>query len=159
LHHPLDEQLLGSNPGPTDEAIRRWILRNCWILASVELPVETFIHEAGVNILTSLLFLKKKTGDEMQREAIAGGQPDYPVFMAVAEKVGIDRRGNTVYKRRPDGEVILEYAQDTERIRVRGQDLTHQVHRLVRVVDNDLPEIAKAYRAFREQYPEPGVKR
>ena len=27
-----------SNPGPTDEAIRRWILRNCWVLASVELP-------------------------------------------------------------------------------------------------------------------------
>lgn len=148
-----------SNPGPTDEAIRRWILRNCWVLASIELPVETFIHEAGVNILTSLLFLKKKTGDEMQREAIAGAQPDYPVFMAVAEKVGIDRRGNTVYKRRPDGEVILEYAQDTERIRVSGQDLTHQVNRLVRVVDNDLPEIAKAYWAFREKYPEPGVRR
>ena len=32
-----------SNPGPTDEAIRRWILENCWVLASVELPVETFI--------------------------------------------------------------------------------------------------------------------
>ena len=27
-----------SNPGPTDEAIRRWILENCWVLASVELP-------------------------------------------------------------------------------------------------------------------------
>ena len=30
-----------------DEAIRRWILRNCWVLASVELPVETFIHDAA----------------------------------------------------------------------------------------------------------------
>ena len=49
-----------SNPGPTDEAIRRWILRNCWVLASVELPVETFIHDAGVNILTSLLFLEEE---------------------------------------------------------------------------------------------------
>lgn len=46
-------------PGPADEGIRAWILRNCWVLGSVELPVETFIHEAGVNILTSLLFLKK----------------------------------------------------------------------------------------------------
>ena len=42
-----------SNPGPTDEAIRRWILENCWVLASVELPVETFIHDASVNILTT----------------------------------------------------------------------------------------------------------
>jgi type I restriction enzyme M protein len=148
-----------SNPGPTDEAIRRWILRNCWVLASVELPVETFIHEAGVNILTSLLFLKKKTDDEMQREAIAGAQPDYPVFMAVAEKVGIDRRGNLVYKRRPDGEVILQRQNEIEQIRVRGMDLTTQIRRLVRVVDDDLPEIAKAYKAFREKYPEPGVTR
>ncbi|NEE16755.1 N-6 DNA methylase, partial [Streptomyces sp. SID7499] len=30
-----------SNPGPTDEAIRRYILERCWVLASVELPVET----------------------------------------------------------------------------------------------------------------------
>ena len=86
-----------SNPGPTDEAIRRWILRNCWVLASVELPVEAFT-QAGVNILTSLLFLKKKTSDEMEREAMAEAigksLPDYPVFMAVAEKVGKDRRGN-----------------------------------------------------------------
>jgi type I restriction enzyme M protein len=148
-----------SNPGPTDEAIRRWILRNCWVLASVELPVEAFIHEAGVNILTSLLFLKKKTGDEMQREAIAGAQPDYPVFMAVAEKVGIDRRGNPVYQRRPDGEPILEVQKETEQIRVEGVDLTSQVQRLGRVFDNDLPEIAKAYKAFREKYPEPGVTR
>ena len=97
-----------SNPGPTDEGIRGWILRNCWVLASVELPVETFIHEAGVNILTSLLFLKKKTDKEIEAEVISRRQPDYPVFMAVAEKVGIDRRGNPVYKRRPDGEIILE---------------------------------------------------
>ena len=102
-----------SNPGPIDEGIRTWILENCWVLASVELPVEAFIHEAGVNILTSLLFLKKKTDKEIEAEVISGRQPDYPVFMAVAEKVGIDRRGNPVYKRRPDGEVILEPHVDT----------------------------------------------
>ena len=92
-------------------------------------------------------------------EAIGKSLPDYPVFMAVAEKVGKDRRGNTVYKRRPDGEVVLELQQETERMRVRGQDYTSQVNRLVKVVDNDLPEIARAYRTFREQHPEPGVQR
>ncbi len=148
-----------SNPGPADEAIRRWILENCWVLASVELPVETFIHEAGVNILTSLLFLKKKTGQEKAAEAMAGRQPDYPVFMAVAEKVGIDRRGNPVYKRRADGEIVLEDQQEKERIHIRGHDQTTILHRKVKAVDNDLPEIAKAYKAFREKYPEPGVKR
>jgi type I restriction enzyme M protein len=148
-----------SNPGPTDEGIRSWILDNCWVLASVELPVEAFIHPAGVNILTSLLFLKKKTAEEMRAAAIDGRQPDYPVFMAVAEKVGIDRRGNPVYKRRPDGEVILEPHEDRRRIEVRGQERTVTVTRMVKAIDNDLPEIAKAYRKFRAKYPEPGLRR
>jgi type I restriction enzyme M protein len=148
-----------SNPGPADEAIRRWMLGNCWVLASVELPVEAFIHEAGVNILTSLLFLKKKTDREKAAEAMAGRQPDYPVFMAVAEKVGIDRRGNPVYKRRPDGEIILEEQKETERLRIGGLDYTTVVHRKIKAIDNDLPEIARAYKAFREKYPEPGEQR
>lgn len=148
-----------SNPGPTDEAIRTWILENCWVLGSVELPVETFIHEAGVNILTSLLFLKKKTDEEIRAAAIAGRQPDYPVFMAVAEKVGIDRRGNEVYKRRPDGEIILELQEEKQIIQVRGHERSVVVTRRVKAIDNDLPEIAKAYNAFREKYPEPGLKR
>ncbi len=46
----LPDGILG-NPG--DEPIRQWILENCWVLASIDLPVETFIVEANVNILTS----------------------------------------------------------------------------------------------------------
>lgn len=145
-----------SNPGPSDEAIRRWILDNCWVLASIELPVETFVVEANVNILTSLLFLKKKT----ERERIAadlGQQQDYPVFMAVAEKVGFDRRGNPIYKRRPDGEAILELQAEPERIRRNGSETTRTLMRKRKVVDNDLPVIAEAYWRFRDQYPEPGT--
>jgi len=140
-----------SNPGPADEAIRTWILENCWVLGSV--------HEAGVNILTSLLFLKKKTDEEIRAAAIAGRQPDYPVFMAVAEKVGIDRRGNPVYERRPDGEVILEPHVDKSTIAVHGRERNVAVTRMVKAIDNDLPEIAKAYKAFRVKYPEPGLDR
>ena len=62
----LPDGILG-NPG--DEYIRWWILRHSWVLASVDLPVEVFIVEANVNILTSLLFLKKKTG---RREGVSG---------------------------------------------------------------------------------------
>lgn len=147
-----------SNPGPSDEAIRRWILDNCWVLASVELPVETFIVDANVNILTSLLFLKRKTEQE-RLAADLGQRPDYPVFMAVAEKVGFDRRGNPVYKRRPDGEVIVEPQVETENVRRNGVETVRQLVRKRKVIDNDLPEIAKAYRRFRERYPEPGATR
>lgn len=112
----LPDGILG-NPG--DEYIRWWIMRYCWVLGSVDLPVESFIVEANVNILTSLLFLKKKTTQEI--EAIdLNDEPEYPVFMAVAEKVGFDRRGNTLYKRRPDGEEIVQEVEEKETIRVGG---------------------------------------
>ena len=145
-----------SNPGPTDEAIRKWILDNCWVLASIELPVETFIVEANVNILTSLLFLKKKTDHDKMVEMMDESAKDYPVFMAVAEKVGVDRRGNPVYKRHPDGEIVLETVHKREMVRLGGKEVERTLVRKQKVIDNDLPEIAAAYERFRDKYPEPG---
>jgi type I restriction enzyme M protein len=147
-----------SNPGPVDHAIRRWVLDHCWVLASVELPVETFVVEANVNILTSLLFLKRKTEQERQAAAL-GQEPDYPVFMAVAEKVGFDRRGNPVFKRRPDGTAILERVTVRMSVRRNGQEVIRHDVRTQEVVDDDLPEISAAYRRFRARHPEPGIRR
>lgn len=149
----LPDGILG-NPG--DEYIRRWILRHCWVLASVDLPVETFIVEANVNILTSLLFLKKKTREQIQAEDL-GRTVDYPVFMAVAEKVGFDRRGVPLYERTPDGEEILKDDVETERIRVGGKVVVRTLHRKKKILDDDLPKIAEAYREFRRKHPEPGA--
>jgi len=148
----LPDGILG-NPG--DEHIRRWILRHCWVLASVDLPVETFIVEANVNILTSLLFLKKKTREQIQAEDL-GRTFDYPVFMAVAEKVGFDRRGVPLYERTPDGEEILRDDVETERIRIAGKVVVRTLHRKKKILDDDLPKIAEAYREFRQRNPEPG---
>jgi type I restriction enzyme M protein len=150
----LPDGILG-NPG--DEPIRRWILQHCWVLASVDLPVETFIVEANVNILTSLLFLKKKTKEERLAESMK--KPvDYPIFMAVAEKVGFDRRGNTLYERSPDGEIILEEQEEIERRRIDGENVRRTLKRKVPKVANDLPKIAAAYWEFRKKFPEPGLK-
>jgi type I restriction enzyme M protein len=148
----LPDGILG-NPG--DEYIRWWILRNSWVLASVDLPVETFIAEANVNILTSLLFLKRKTDDEVRGEDL-GGAIDYPVFMAVAEKVGVDRRGATVYKRSPDGEEIIQEVDESERIRVGGHNVVRTLRRKVKIVDDDLPVIAEKYADFRASNQIPG---
>ena len=149
----LPDGILG-NPG--DEYIRRWILRHTWVLASVDLPVEVFIVEANVNILTSLLFLKKKPQSVIQAEDL-GRRKDYPVFMAVAERVGFDRRGNTLYKRSPDGEEILEDHEDIERIRTNGHFVIRKLRRKKKVVDDDLPLIAAAYLEFRKKHKEPGA--
>lgn len=148
----LPDGILG-NPG--DEFIRYWILRHCWVLASIDLPVESFIVEANVNILTSLLFLKRKPEEVIQAEDL-GQKQDYPVFMAVAEKVGFDRRGNTLYKRHPDGEEILVDVTVEEKVRRGGKLETRILHRKERIIDDELPEIAKAYAEFRAKNPEPG---
>lgn len=149
----LPDGILGN---PAAEYIRWWILRYTWVLASIDLPVEVFIVEANVNILTSVLVLKRKTEDEMRAEEL-GGPVDYPVFMAVAEKVGFDRRGNTIYKRAPDGTDIVTVKEIEERIRVSGRVIERTLRRPTKEVDDDLPVIAEKYREFRQRYREPGT--
>jgi type I restriction enzyme M protein len=149
----LPDGILG-NPG--DEYIRWWILRHCWVLASVDLPVEVFIVEANVNILTSLLFLKRKTQEEIQAEDL-GADKKYQVFMAVAERVGFDRRGNTVYKRSPDGQDLVGEVIETERIRVGGAEVSRTLRRMQKIVDDDLPQIGREYSIFRTKHTEPGA--
>lgn len=149
----LPNGILG-NPG--DEYIRRWILRNCWVLACVEVPVEAFIVEANVGILTSLLFLKKKTETEMDAEA-QGHVKEYPIFMAVAEKAGVDRRGNPLHKRNPDGTEKMVTRIYEERVKTNGNYETRQRKIIEPEIDDDFPAIGDAYEAFRAKNPEPGA--
>jgi type I restriction enzyme M protein len=148
----LPNGILG-NPG--DEYIRRWILRHCWMLACVEIPVEAFIVEANVGILTSLLFLKKKTEEEMDAEA-QGHVREYPIFMAVAEKAGVDRRGNSLYKRNLDGteKLVTKLVQET--VKLNGSVVTRQRKIVGPELDDDFPAIGDAYEEFRKKNAEPG---
>ena len=143
----LPDGVLGN---PSDEYVRWWIMREAQVFASVDLPVEAFIAEANVNILTSLLFLRRKSDEEKHTETLNGAE-EYPVFMAVAEKVGFDRRGNKLYKRAPDGEEIVEPRQYTENIRIGGRFVTRNLTRNEKIEDNDLPVIAENYREFRKE--------
>jgi type I restriction enzyme M protein len=78
--------------------------------------------------------------------------------MAVAENVGYDRRGHTLYKRSPDGEEILEETEESlERIRIGGKSVTRTLRRKRKVVNDDLPKIAEAYWEFRKEQAEPGL--
>ena len=140
----LPDGVLGN---PAAEFVRWWIMRETQVLASVDLPVEAFIAEANVNILTSLLFVSRKCQQEKHREAL-GGVEEYPVFMAVANKVGFDRRGNKLYKRTPNGEEIVQPRQHSERIRIGGRIVERTLTRSEKIEDNDLPVIAQKYREF-----------
>ena len=87
-----------SNPGLT--WIRKWILRKAYVIASIDLPTETFEPHTGTQ--TSVLILRKKYPHEIELEK------NYEIFMAIPEKVGHDRRGNPLYKMTPDGKVVLD---------------------------------------------------
>ncbi|MDE6130052.1 MAG: SAM-dependent methyltransferase, partial [Muribaculaceae bacterium] len=74
----LPDSILGN---PNMETVRKWILENFKLLASVDLPVETFLPQVGVQ--ASLLFLQKKTAKE---RLVSIEKEDYDVFMAIVNK-------------------------------------------------------------------------
>jgi type I restriction enzyme M protein len=142
-----------SNAG--DEYIRWWILYQCQVVASVDLPMETFIPEADVNIMTSVLFLRRRSQTE-QLAIAQGANPEELVFMAVAEKVGYDRRGTMLYCRAPDGEEIVTQSRRTESVRIGTRVVTRELVRWEKEVDDDLPRIVRAFREFQSgQLTEP----
>jgi type I restriction enzyme M protein len=71
--------------------------------------------------------------------------------------VGFDRRGAPLFKRTPDGEEILVDSVESERVRIGGKVIVRTLHRKKKLVDDDLPLIAEAYREFRKTNPEPGA--
>jgi type I restriction enzyme M protein len=67
--------------------IRNLIMQQARIVSVVDVPKETFMPHTPTK--TSLLFIKKLNDGEKLEE-------DYPIFMAVCEKCGHDRRGNVL---------------------------------------------------------------
>jgi len=108
-----------SNPGL--KWIREWILQKAYIIASIDLPVETFEPHTGTQ--TSILILKKKTPEQQKL------QEDYEIFMAIPEKVGHDRRGNPIYKTTPEGEIELDKNGNP-------------------IIEDHLPAVAKAFKEW-----------
>jgi len=139
----LPDGILGN---PDAEYIRYWILKHCQVLASVDLPVEAFLPQVGVQ--ASLLFLRRKSQAEIDAEAI-GQVEDYPVFMAIAETVGHDRRGNDIYVRDPDGaETAFTETRDEVRRLPSGRLVIKSITAQEKRVDDDLPRIAEAYQEY-----------
>lgn len=85
--------------------IRHWLLQNCKLIASVDMHVDTFQPMVGVQ--TSILILEKlekpPSAPNLNFKSL-----DYEVFMAIIEKVGHDKRGQTLYKRDELGRELLQ---------------------------------------------------
>lgn len=129
----LPDALLGS---PGTGYIREWLIKNTKIIASIDLHEDTFQPRNGTQ--TSVLILQKKTPDEIALEKSSGLMADYNIYMAIVEKIGHDKRGNTLYRRDKDGnEIMVPEKQTIIKIdEVSSGAKTAQMESRERVVDD-----------------------
>ncbi|MDR1426784.1 MAG: N-6 DNA methylase [Bifidobacteriaceae bacterium] len=85
--------------GPMLGYVREWILQHTKVLAIVDLPEETFQPWTGTKTALVVLERRDVALDEWKPE-------DYPVFMAVSEHIGHDRRGVPIVDE--DGRVLSD---------------------------------------------------
>ena len=135
-----------NNPG--NAYIRNWILKRAQILAIVDMQRDLFQPKNDTQ--TSMVLMRRLDTNEVA-EAEATGL-DYPVFMAVAEKIGHDKRGNVIYRRTADGEDALIKRIETisEIDQKTGSEVVRQIEITERQIDDELGEVAEAYHLWLE---------
>ena len=90
--------------------------------------------------------MQKKTEAE---QLIPIVEEEYKVFMAIVEKVGKDRRGVPVYRKDQDGaELLFENVKQWLSTDDMGQPVVKERKERVKMIDDDLPRVSAAYRAF-----------
>jgi len=143
----LPDSILG-NPGLG--YIRQWLVEKTRIVASIDLHVDTFQPRNGTQ--TSILFLQKKAKSEMQTEQKSGKIKPYNVFMAMVEKVGHDKRGNTLFKRDESGNEIWipEESNILEMDKTANGEVTVKSQRKVRVIDDQSIEVPGIFGQWKE---------
>jgi type I restriction enzyme M protein len=130
-----------SNPGYAN--VRYWILQNCQILASVDLPVETFLPRTGTQ--TSVLILRRKSDQEKLMESMSGQMLSYEIFMANVKKIGKDRRGSIIYKKDEKGREIVDRDLYKPYVESTILDFLPTIETTGRIVDDELPVVANIF--------------
>ncbi|MGV0389907.1 N-6 DNA methylase [Corynebacterium phoceense] len=136
-----------NNPGLT--YVRRWILKHVQILAVVDMDRDLFQPKNDTQ--TSMVLMRRLSKRE---EAVAESSGlDYPVFMAIAEKIGHDKRGNVIFRRTPDGEDIqVERIEEVKEVDSEtGEEIIKQVTVREKDPDDELPMVATAYKNWLEE--------
>lgn len=139
----LPDGILGS---PGLGYVREWILAQTRVLASIDLHPDTF--QPNVSVQTSILVLERKTERQIALEEAANRKNDYPVFMAVANHVGHDKRGNRTYVRDKKGNEIVEEAEETVKEYEDGKPVYKKQKTQRKVVDDNTLQIAQAFRKW-----------
>lgn len=104
-------------------AARQYMLRHTRLLAVINCHPNTFAPFNGTK--AAILFLEKKDVPSLSRT------DDYPVFMAVSQRVGQDSMGREIYRTNDSGDLVLEDGQA--------------------VLDHDLTDISRAWIDHRQR--------
>ena len=123
--------------------VRQWILSNTQVLAVVDMARDLFQPKNDTQ--TSMVLLRRL--DDAERQLAEDDQLDYPCFMAVTERIGHDKRGNTIYRRNEQGDDIVVVRQEAvaERDQETGEETITEIEVKELLVDDELPEVAEAY--------------
>lgn len=140
-----------NNPGLA--YFRQCILGQAQLLAVVDMHRDLF--QPRNDTQTSMVLLRKWSAGES-----AESHGDYPVFMAIADKVGHNKRGNMVYKRAPDGSLLLHDSVRTHRLpKADGSFEEVAVTSKEPIVDDELNDVAEAYHLWLAEQLTPVRKR
>ncbi len=139
----LPDGILGS---PGLGYVREWILSNTRVLATIDLHPDTF--QPSVSIQTSVLILQRKDDEQIAVETAAKRKNDYSVFMAVANHIGHDKRGNITYVRDPKGNEIVEEVTQMSKEYENGKPVYRRQTTRRKVVDDNTFKIAQAFRQW-----------
>ena len=134
---------------PSLAYVRQWLLTKVQLLAVVDMHRDLF--QPGNDTQTSMVVMRRLTAREEEIAQQSG--LDYPIFMAIAEKIGHDKRGNTLYRRNDDGSDVLVKKHETIREidQSTGKEIIKEVDVTDRLVDDELDEVADAFLAWLEE--------
>jgi len=136
----LPDAILGA---PGSQFVRFWLLQNVQVLSSIDLDKDTFQPKNGTQ--TSVLFLRKKTSKEKQAEMLSKKMRRYPVFMAMAEKIGHDKRGNKIYKRDEKGNEIIIKRKEKVKEEESDKIIEREIDVQEKIVFDETPDIAELF--------------
>ena len=144
----LPDSILG-NPGLG--YIRQWLIERTRIIASVDLHEDTF--QPGNGTQTSVLILQKKSEKERIAEQIDSKIKPYNIFMTMVEKVGHDRRGNTLFKRDENGNEIwvAENPNVLDLTRITESDVAYKTESKARIIDDQSREIPGVFDRWKQR--------
>lgn len=120
--------------------VRQWIIENTVIMAVIDMQRDLF--QPRNDTQTSMVILRRKSDAEKK------SKKDYPIFMAVTDKIGHDKRGAAIYKRNPDGTDVLDVKISVVKVVEKGKTVEKTIEEKSPIIDDQLRDIPSIYKKW-----------